>query len=469
MTNNKISFLKPYKFYGEFEVEGCKNKYTGHLVYTPKKEFYLDLIGKSPRENIFIRKIKKFSSNDVHRTKKIHGSVFCEETGNYYNVSLFDSLATFPLHDCFSTTRIFFKAVLFVENHYENEKLKNIEIQYSGLEDFCCPEFFKGKLSFHRNKQPIKIGRMKSILFSEKCSGQWLHNDFFKNILLPSKKISSKDFNKICLQLNDIISPYRDDLYVTQDIHYSMVVSYPIKKIEDVMSLNYLLRNLFMCLTNNFTMNTATITLNYEKGGCGHLLFPEMITETQKTIKYPLIPFWQGLFDDNEWKTIFKNLFAKKKLLDNFFFILSNNARGEYLTQYSLVRSIDGLKAIGMILFPKTKIAYSEAIKQYTQNLTTKENTYFYKFLENSLSYITLTPKESLKPDGIATRITKLRAFVEHFYDYPNNHINLETLVELVHAFDFIIQDYIFSELGISPDKRLLYKRKMLRFYNMIP
>lgn len=46
-----------------------------------------------------------------------------------------------------------------------------------------------------------------------------------------------------------------------------------------------------------------------------YLLFPEMIVETQKVTKYPYMPFWQGLFDDNEWKTIFQNLFTKKKLL----------------------------------------------------------------------------------------------------------------------------------------------------------
>lgn len=73
MEDSNISFLKSYKFYGEFEVEGCENKYTGHLVYTPKKEFYLDLIGNDTRENIFIRKIKSFSSNDIHKTKKYEG------------------------------------------------------------------------------------------------------------------------------------------------------------------------------------------------------------------------------------------------------------------------------------------------------------------------------------------------------------------------------------------------------------
>lgn len=31
MEDNSISFLKSHKFYGEFEIEGCKNKYTGHL------------------------------------------------------------------------------------------------------------------------------------------------------------------------------------------------------------------------------------------------------------------------------------------------------------------------------------------------------------------------------------------------------------------------------------------------------
>lgn len=66
-----------------------------------------------------------------------------------------------------------------------------------------------------------------------------------------------------------------------------------------------------MCLSDNFTMNTEVITLHYEKNSIGYLLFPEMIVETQKTIKYPHMPFWQGLFNDNEWKMIFQNLFAK--------------------------------------------------------------------------------------------------------------------------------------------------------------
>lgn len=469
MEDNSISFLKSHKFYGEFEIEGCKNKYTGHLVYTPKKEFYLDLIGNDTRENIFIRKIKSFSSNDIHKTKKIRGSVFCEETRNHYNVSLFNTQATFPLHNSFSTTRIFFTAILFIDKHFEKENLKNIEFQYSGLEDFCCPELYKERIPYNRDKKTIKFGRMKSILFNENYRWQQVNENFFQNNLIASKKISNKDFHNMCSNLNKIISPYKDNLYLNKGGYHSLVVSYPVKKIEDITSLNYLLKNVFMCLTDNFTMNTEFVTLNYEKGGRGYLLFPEMIAETQKTTKYPWMPFWQGTFDDNEWKTIFKNLFQKKKLLDNFFFILSNNARGEYLTQYSLVRSIDGLKAIGMILSPKTKTAYTDAIQSYTQDLTTKERKYFDKFLENSLKYITLTTKEASKPDVLASKIRKLRAFVEHFYDYPNDYVNLETLADLVYTFDFIIKDFVFKELGISNNKRLLYKRSMLHLYKILP
>lgn len=469
MKENTISFLKSYKFYGEFEIKGCKNKYTGHLVYTPKKEFYLDLIGNASHENIFIRKIKYFRNSDFHKTKKIQGNVFCEKTGKQYEVILFNSQATLPLISFSPTTRIFFTAILFVDKHFEKENLKNIEFQYSGLEDFCCPEFYKGNIPYNRNKKPIKFGRMKSILFNENYRWQRVNENFFQNNLIASQKISNKDFHNMCSNLNKIISPYKDNLYLNKGGSHSLVVSYPVKKIEDITSLNYLLKNVFMCLANNFTMNTEFVTLNYEKGGQGYLLFPEMIVETQKAIKYPHMPFWQGTFNDDEWKIIFKNLFEKKKILDNFFFILSNNSRGEYLTQYSLVRSIDGLKAIGMILFPKTKTAYTDAIRSYTQDLTAKERKYFVKFLENSLKYIALTPKEASKPDILATKISKLRAFVEHFYDYPNDYINLETLASLVHAFDFIIKDHIFKELGINDEKRLAYKHSMLRIYKMLP
>ena len=74
-----------------------------------------------------------------------------------------------------------------------------------------------------------------------------------------------------------------------------------------------------------------------------------------------------------------------------------------------------------------------------------------------------------MKPDIRGARISTLRGIVEHFYNHLNDNINLETLADLVHIFDFIIKDYIFNELGISSEKRLLYKRKMLRLYNIIP
>lgn len=58
-----------------------------------------------------------------------------------------------------------------------------------------------------------------------------------------------------------------------------------------------------------------------------------------------------------------------------------------------------------------------------------------------------------MKPDIRGARISTLRGIVEHFHNHLDDNINLETLADLVHSFDFIIQDYIFSELGINPDK----------------
>lgn len=117
MEDNSISFLKSYKFYGEFEIKGCENKYTGHLVYTPKKEFYLDLIGKEPQENIFIRRIKHFHSSDFHKVKKIQGIIYCEETQSRYKVTLINPQATWPLRPS-SKTRVFFDGLLFIAKHY---------------------------------------------------------------------------------------------------------------------------------------------------------------------------------------------------------------------------------------------------------------------------------------------------------------------------------------------------------------
>lgn len=422
MEDNSISFLKSYKFYGEFEIKGCENKYTGHLVYTPKKEFYLDLIGKEPQENIFIRRIKHFHSSDFHKVKKIQGIIYCEETQSRYKVTLINPQATWPLRPS-SKTRVFFDGLLFIAKHYGKGKLENIEIGYSGLEDFCCPEFYKGRLPYNRNNQPIEISEKQSIQFNERCNATWVD-----------------------------------------------IVTSPLADFEEITSLNYLLRNLFMCLSDNFTMNTEVVTLHYEKNSIGYLLFPEMIVETQKVTKYPYMPFWQGLFDDNEWKTIFQNLFTKKKLLDNFFFILSNNARGEYLTQYSLVRSIDGLKAIGELTPKKTKnTAYSNAIENYIKDLEKKEQKSFNKFLDDKLKYVTLEPKDAIKPDIRGARISTLRGIVEHFYNHLDDNINLETLADLVHTFDFIIKDFVFKELGISNTKRLSYKRNMLHLYKILP
>ena len=469
MEDNSISFLKSYKFYGEFEIKGCENKYTGHLVYTPKKEFYLDLIGKEPQENIFIRRIKHFHSSDFHKVKKIQGIIYCEETQSRYKVTLINPQATWPLRPS-SKTRVFFDGLLFIAKHYGKGKLENIEIGYSGLEDFCCPEFYKGRLPYNRNNQPIEISEKQSIQFNERCNATWVDKDFFKNNFIASSKISDSDFEKICSDLNEVILPYENDLYFNNKIYHSVIVTSPLADFEEITSLNYVLRNLFMCLSDNFTMNTEVVTLHYEKNSIGYLLFPEMIVETQKVTKYPYMPFWQGLFDDNEWKTIFQNLFTKKKLLDNFFFILSNNARGEYLTQYSLVRSIDGLKAIGELTPKKTKnTAYSNAIENYIKDLEKKEQKSFNKFLDDKLKYVTLEPKDAIKPDIRGARISTLRGIVEHFYNHLDDNINLETLADLVHTFDFIIKDFVFKELGISNTKRLSYKRNMLHLYKILP
>lgn len=65
----------------------------------------------------------------------------------------------------------------------------NIEIRYSGLEDFCCPEFYKGKLPHNRNNQPIKINEKQSIQFNEKCNVYWVNKNFFKITSLPLPKL----------------------------------------------------------------------------------------------------------------------------------------------------------------------------------------------------------------------------------------------------------------------------------------
>ena len=468
MDDSKISFLKPHKFYGEFEFAGCKNKYSGHLVYTPQKKLYLELIGNNEQENIFTHKIKIFSSNEIHKTKEIYGRVCCEETGNFYNVFLFNSQATWPLSLFPATTKIFFNAVLFTNPDVKTKNLKSIEFQYSGLEKFFCPDLYNGHIPFKRKQEPIKFGRLKNILFKEKCNGSHLGEDFFKNNITPTHSIEDREFNKICSELNRVIAPYRDKLFFNKEIYRSILLSYPVKKIEDVIPLNNLLRNLFMCLSNNFTINTEFVTLNYDNRDQSFLLFFDTITETKQTWQYPHIPFWMGTFNDDDWKTIFKNLFAKKKLLENLFFILSNNARGEYLTPYSLVRSIDGLKAIGKLTL-KSKQHYSNAIDIYIKDLEKKEQNSFNSFLNKSLKYLHLSPKEQTQPDLRGKKISKLRALVEHFHDYLNVDINLETLADLVHTFDFIIQDYIFKELGIDPDKRLEYKRRILYLSNILP
>ena len=74
-----------------------------------------------------------------------------------------------------------------------------------------------------------------------------------------------------------------------------------------------------------------------------------------------------------------------------------------------------------------------------------------------------------MKPDIRGARISTLRGTVEHFYNHLDDNINLETLADLVHTFDFIIKDFVFKELGISNNKRLSYKRNMLHLYKILP
>lgn len=66
----------------------------------------MDLIGKEPQENIFIRRIKHFHSSDFHKVKKIQGIIYCEETQSRYKVTLINPQATWPLRPS-SKTRVF--------------------------------------------------------------------------------------------------------------------------------------------------------------------------------------------------------------------------------------------------------------------------------------------------------------------------------------------------------------------------
>lgn len=92
-----------------------------------------------------------------------------------------------------------------------------------------------------------------------------MFKDFFKNNFIASSKISDSDFEKICSDLNEVILPYENDLYFNNKIYHSVIVTSPLADFEEITSLNYLLRNLFMCLSDNFTMNTEVVTLHYEK------------------------------------------------------------------------------------------------------------------------------------------------------------------------------------------------------------
>lgn len=117
-----------------------------------------------------------------------------------------------------SKTRVFFDGLLFIAKHYGKGKLENIEIGYSGLEDFCCPEFYKGRLPYNRNNQPIEISEKQSIQFNERCNATWVDKDFFKNNFIASSKISDSDFEKICSDLNEVILPY--------EMTYILIIKY---------------------------------------------------------------------------------------------------------------------------------------------------------------------------------------------------------------------------------------------------
>lgn len=462
MPKLNYTYQKNKNWVGEFQI-GENLKASGKLVYKKNSDFYLEiLIHPNDRK-----------SEDC--SKNIKGYAADQETGQRVYITLLDC-SGFGANLSYSKFKIYFKYAVFTEyrNFEITENIDSINFFFNNWGEFNFSQGFKRSASPCYDNTIILDSGI-DVGFRQTIQGNSLNENmaFFDQLFFTMQKdgLSNEEKSELNQNLKDVLMPYVDKIGIKDPEAHEWYMSLRKKiSIEELHSYQYYLKGLLTCLTYDFETSIQKIIINTK--GKDEILTPHYLLY-QTDIKTDKINYNQHIgefnfnsFNEEEWKGIFNNLFSKKRLLDNFFFILQEDVRENRITPFHIARLMDCFGAIA----ENRKYTKDERGQKYQKLLGDLLDGVENELKNKAENYID-GQLEVIKFDGIkdntkekirGRRLSNLRAEIVHF-SQESNQIIMQKAFNLHNILRLCVMDYVLEELGVSKEKRVKYKERILK------
>ncbi len=465
MNNHEIDFLKNKTYIGVFYLPDDK-EVMGQLIYQKNNNFELKL----------------FSDYPLDKEKEtiipfIYGKIHDEQYDTYFLSLKYCQLFINSLGSFGYKYQVFFDVALFSRHRtfdFSKDSIKSISLFYSNWNEFCYPQGFKSHAPYINKMLSFRIKSGLKITFNQNISSYYLPNTGIFDSIFCSSKLSNKEKSIIEKQLEQTLIPYKNKIGIKiPDKHDWLINIKTVKNIEDLYSIIYDIKSLLTCLTHDFSTNIDKIRIisnnGEEKYDTSFFMLKRIhISERRQTYDYQRAPFKLSTFTQNEWATIFENLFNNKKKLNKFFFILLQNHAEKVITEFSLTNYLTCIDAIGNSKkYGKTK--YELVLSNFASELNKDNKNKLLNLFRKELKFIKVQNKQHKKAWGlIGLKISELRALTIHFND-KKTETDLSKCIEIYRVLELIIIDHVFECLQITKEKRTKYKEyyvsQLLREY----
>ncbi|MFT7098392.1 MAG: hypothetical protein ACJAS6_000247 [Rickettsiales bacterium] len=446
---------------GEFQV-GENLKVSGKLVYKKNYDFYLEIL------------IHFDDKRSEDCSKNIKGYAVDQETGKAVYISLLNC-SGLGANLSYRKFKIYFKYAVFTEyrNFEITENIDSINFFFNNWGEFNFPQGFKRDASPCYDNT-ISLDNEIDVGFCQNIQGNYLNENMaFDQLFFTMQQdgLSDEEKRGLSQNLKDVLMPYLDKIGIKDPETHEWCISLKEKiSIEDLHSYQYYLKGLLTCLTYDFKTSIQKIIIK-TKGGDGmlthHYLLHQTDVKTDK-INYNrhICEFNFGSFDKEEWKKIFNNLFSKKRLLDNFFFILQEDVRENRITPFHIARLMDcfGAMAENKKYTRKEKEQkYHKLLGDLLDGVEIELKNKVENYIDGQLEGIEGDKTEDNTKEKIrGRRLSNLRAEIVHF-GQKSDQVIMQKAFNLHNILRLCVMDYVLEELSVSKEKRVKYKERIFK------
>lgn len=392
---------------------------------------------------------------------------------NCYSCRRGFSLSKFSAHSKF---RMYFKYAVFTKgrNFEITEDIDSINFFFNNWGEFNCRQGFK------RYEPPcydttISLDYKIDVGFCQAIQGSYLDKNmgFHQLFAAAQGDLSDEETNELNEKLKDVLRPYADKIAIKNPESHEWFISLSKDiSIEKLSSYQAYLKGLLICLTNDFNTSIQKIIIKTKEED-GSLACHYVIHETD--VKTDEINYDQMMqefnfksFSEEEWKIIFNNLFNKDKtrLFDNFFFIIQEDVRENRLTPFHIARLLDCFGAMAQNRGYENQEKYQKLLGDLLDGIELKLKNNVENYIDAQLEGIECNNKGDDKEKNRGKKLSNLRAQIVHFNEKNNSGINKNGL-KLHKIFRLCVMDYVLENLGFDEEKRIKYKERILKSFNL--